>query len=393
MNTPNPNKIVLVHPVDSFHPNQGGAIRHIMYALYTFVKQRWDVTVIGTKIDVPDDTTSWKQTALISESPPNMLKRIPYWIRYLIVLYLKAPFMRLPDDAVILTHRMDCMLPFVLFHARNPKVLISAIPGNYLRTQYPFFYTYFGWIYRFFERICLKGIDCIIPVDPTTQSYYDQHQPNMNLTTCLPTAIDLSYFQLTSPEKARALLGWPTQSPIVLFVGRLAMQKNIPFLIRAFAKVEKILPQAQLHIAGDGECGEEIRLLARQLCSQVIFEGVVSPEKVPVYYNAANVSVLPSLEEGSPTVLKESLACGTPVISTDVGDAKLVLSLANDLGKIVGSNEQDLAQAMIEYLNMSETDNLREKRHKVMEAFSVENFGKRLTEICYQAQQAKNNTP
>ncbi len=379
--------VILVHPMDSFHPAQGGGIRYLMNMLNALRQQNWAITVIGTRANSAPTSAQWKQIALSPESENAILG----WVRYLILLFLRLFFIKLPTDGVIVTHRMDCMLAAVLFKPKNPKVMISATPAHYLRGNFPWFYKWFGGIYRLAEQICVNGVDLIVPVDPATADYYHQHYPKADVTACVPSALDEKFFISMSRQEARTQLDWVEEKPIALFVGRLSKVKNLPLLIRAFAKVEKVLPNAQLHLVGNGEDATELKKLAATCSQHIVFEGAVAPDKVVPYYTAANISVLCSIEEGSPTVVKEALACGTPIVSTDVGDASLVLSGDLDLGQIVSSNEDDLAQSLIYYLTRVENNPyIRQKRRASVLKYGAREVGAHLGRICHQAYESKN---
>lgn len=379
--------VIIVHPMDSFHPAQGGGIRYLMNMLNALREQNWSITVIGTRAHRAPASAQWKQIALSPESENAILG----WVRYLLLLFLRLFFIKLPSNGVIVTHRMDCMLAAVLFKRQHAKVMISATPAHYLRGKFPWFYKWFGGIYRFAERVCVNGVDLIVPVDPATADYYRTHYPKAHVTACVPSALDESFFVPLSRHDARAQLGISQDKQIALFVGRLSKVKNIPLLIRAFAKVEKVLPNAWLHLVGNGEEATELKKLAASCCQHVLFEGAIAPNQVVPYYAAANVSVLCSIEEGSPTVVKEALACGTPVVSTDVGDVALLISADLDLGQIVSSNEDNLAQSLIYYLTRTENHHhIRQKRRTSVLKYATKEVGAQLEHICYQARKTKN---
>lgn len=135
--------------------------------------------------------------------------------------------------------------------------------------------------------------------------------------------IEVVYNPVVTPdlaERARAPVDhpWfaPGQPPIVLSVGRLTKQKNLPTLLRAFALVAR-RSEARLVILGEGETRPELEALIRTLGlgARVDLPGFVANPYA--YMTNASVFVLASLWEGLPTVLIEALACGCPVVSSD----------------------------------------------------------------------------
>ena len=116
--------------------------------------------------------------------------------------------------------------------------------------------------------------------------------------------------------RARHLDGPYTE--MVLFVGRLAPEKDIPTLLHAVPRLAHLRPGARIVIVGRGHEGNALRQMATELelGDRVVFVGGVSGEELPAYFHACDVFVLPSIYEGIPTVLVEAAASGKPVVST-----------------------------------------------------------------------------
>jgi glycosyltransferase involved in cell wall biosynthesis len=107
--------------------------------------------------------------------------------------------------------------------------------------------------------------------------------------------------------------------PIVLAVGRLTAQKGIDYLIAAFGAVQKQIPDVRLVIVGpDGGQESHLRELAEDN-KHIIFTGMLRGPNLYAAYRAANVFVLPSLDEGSPIVLMEAMSFGKPIVASSVG--------------------------------------------------------------------------
>jgi glycosyltransferase involved in cell wall biosynthesis len=121
-------------------------------------------------------------------------------------------------------------------------------------------------------------------------------------------------------EKSRALCDhpWfaPGSPPVLLAVGRFTGQKDLPTLLRAFARVRRMRP-VRLLLLGEGEERTKLEALVRELgvAADVALPGfVLNPFP---YMARAAVLVLSSLHEGLAMVVIEALACGCPVVSTD----------------------------------------------------------------------------
>ncbi len=114
--------------------------------------------------------------------------------------------------------------------------------------------------------------------------------------------------------------------PVVLAVGRHVAQKGFDLLLAAWAQVAATLPQARLHIVGDGPLTTELHAQARALGIAGSVQWLAPTPAVEALYRAAAVFVLPSRYEGMPLVLLEAQALGLPAVAFDcpTGPAEMV---------------------------------------------------------------------
>ncbi|MBX3438819.1 MAG: glycosyltransferase [Planctomycetaceae bacterium] len=112
--------------------------------------------------------------------------------------------------------------------------------------------------------------------------------------------------------------------PLLLWVGRMVPVKRLDWLLAGAEELRRRGRDFILCLAGDGPLRREMEQLTADLglASCVHFAGSLAPESIGDWYRAADVTVLSSESEGLPNVLRESLACGTPIVSTDVGSVK-----------------------------------------------------------------------
>jgi glycosyltransferase involved in cell wall biosynthesis len=139
------------------------------------------------------------------------------------------------------------------------------------------------------------------------------------LIEVVPPGVDLERFRPGDAAAARAELGLGPGRRIVLTVRRLTPRTGVDVLLDAFSRAGG---DALLVVAGEGPERERLEGLAHELgvAGSVRFLGGVSEEQLVALYRAADVTVVPSLSlEGFGLVVLESLACGTPVIGSDVG--------------------------------------------------------------------------
>jgi D-inositol-3-phosphate glycosyltransferase len=148
----------------------------------------------------------------------------------------------------------------------------------------------------------------------------------------VPGGVDRTRFRPRDQAAARQALGLQARK-VVLFVGRIQRLKGIDLLLRAVARLVRMHPALAdgLRVlivggrpSGDGPERQEFlrlsRIAARLGISRLVdFVGAVDQERLPLFYAAADVTVIPSLYESFGLVAVESMACGTPVVAARVG--------------------------------------------------------------------------
>jgi glycosyltransferase involved in cell wall biosynthesis len=163
--------------------------------------------------------------------------------------------------------------------------------------------------------------------------------------------VDLERFQPLPREDMRRQLGLGA-APVLLSVGNLVELKGHKLLVQALARLLPEYPDAQLVIIGEGPERAGLEQLARDLGVQdrLRLTGALPNTELSRWYSAADLSVLASSREGWANVLLESMACGTPVVATDVGGSAEVMgdSIAGVL--VRQRDPESLAQAMLQLL-------------------------------------------
>jgi teichuronic acid biosynthesis glycosyltransferase TuaC len=159
------------------------------------------------------------------------------------------------------------------------------------------------------------------------------------------TGIDLERFRPADRAAAKAALG--IEGPLLASIGHLNARKGQEIAIAALARI----PGATLILAGDGP--ERAKLerdaAARGPSGRVRFLGVQPHDALPALLAAADVMVLPTASEGLANVWVEALACGTPVVTSDVGGAREVVDRP-EAGRLVPREPEAVAAAVNELL-------------------------------------------
>ncbi|GCB49276.1 glycosyltransferase family 4 protein [Streptomyces sp. NL15-2K] len=139
--------------------------------------------------------------------------------------------------------------------------------------------------------------------------------------TVVPNGIDPERFRPADATAVRAglapLAGLPPAAPLAVCVGRLCRQKGQDVLLQAWDAVAHRVPEARLVLVGDGPDRDRLREVAPE---SVLFAGAVT-DAAP-WYQAADLVVLPSRWEGMALAPLEAMACGRPVVVTDVDGAR-----------------------------------------------------------------------
>jgi glycosyltransferase involved in cell wall biosynthesis len=164
----------------------------------------------------------------------------------------------------------------------------------------------------------------------------------------LPNGVDERRFAPPArqvAEEARRRLGCAEGEVVIGTVGHLRAEKNQARLIRAFAVVAARRP-VKLLIGGGGPLKEQLTALSLELGvrDRVIFSGLMT-DPVPCYH-AMDVFALSSDTEQMPLALLEAMSVGLPLVSTDVGDVRTMVSAPNRRCVVPAADEQAYAQAL-----------------------------------------------
>jgi D-inositol-3-phosphate glycosyltransferase len=157
----------------------------------------------------------------------------------------------------------------------------------------------------------------------------------------VPCGVNLRRFRPVDKKSARQQLGFGDDK-IVLFVGRIEPLKGIDQLLKSVPYLQSIQELRVVIIGGDEGSRHEIERLRELSCNlhiqdSVTFLGLVKHERLPYFYSAADVCVVPSYYESFGLTALESLACGIPVVATDVGDLKRIIG-QGEAGYVVTDN-------------------------------------------------------
>lgn len=367
--------VVLAHKANILESDaSGGAVRFALDLLDYLRQQSVFVTFLGTGKN------------LIKNSDylfvPVSDEKDWWWPYKFIVRMFSKTRSNVPQSAIIQTFRLDTMLPFMVLTPRNPKAIMSDEPLSALRLKVkrPIL-KILEFLYRTVERQVMRKIDLLI-TDPNTASSYVRRFPWMrNKLAIMPTStVNTEIFRPMNRELLRKKYGFNPEDKIILFVGRIAKVKGIDLLLKSYKMLSSKSDKTSLVIVGEGEYMPQLRENIRKMgLSKVTLIGNIPHSAVPEIMNCADVFVLPSLSEGSPTVVREALACGIPVVSTKVGDVHTIIN-DSSIGKLVSHDEYELCNAINSFLNGNGPGEV-EKRLQAVKGFTRETVMKRMLEL------------
>jgi glycosyltransferase involved in cell wall biosynthesis len=169
-----------------------------------------------------------------------------------------------------------------------------------------------GYLRRFHQRATAT----LVPTDALAQ---ELHAMGIRNTRLLRRAVDTRLFHPSQrDDKLRASWGVDAATPVVLYVGRIAPEKNLELAVQAFRAIQQRMPQARYVWVGDGPA----RAALEAAHPDFIFAGVQRDEALARHYASADVFPFPSLSETFGNVILEALAAGLPVVAYAEGAAR-----------------------------------------------------------------------
>ena len=168
----------------------------------------------------------------------------------------------------------------------------------------------------FIRRYC-RDAAALVAVSGALRDAARQLAPGLSIEV-IPNGVDTTFFRPASEEAG------PTETPLLVFVGRLRQFKGVHHVLYALPDIEKRLGRpVRFTIVGDGPQMERLSDLAKEIIrsgagAAVRFTGWLDPDAVRAIYASASLLVLPSLVEGHPNVMLEAMAMGVPCVASDV---------------------------------------------------------------------------
>lgn len=160
-----------------------------------------------------------------------------------------------------------------------------------------------------------RSVDLVISPSPGMRKVLMDYGVDVEIEV-IPNGINLEPFQSVENPLSRNQLGLKDDDVVLIFVGRLAPEKNINLLLEAFSNIQQNCHRAVLLLVGGGPDKEEYEQLVKDLSLQgrVRFCGLISYEEIPRYLHLSDIFVTASVTEVHPLTVIEAMASGLPVV-------------------------------------------------------------------------------
>jgi len=362
--------------VSTFPPYRGG-IGNAAYNLARILAKDNEVVVFAPKHkqEVADSENEFKVEKIkpcLQLGHGALLTQLLWKLKHFDFIYLHYPFFG-SAEAVWLFKLLHPKTKLVIhYHMDNPGFSflfkILSLPSLMVRKN----------LFKIADKIICSSLDYVQNSD-----ILDLYEKMPNKFVDMPYGVDVNKFRVLPEQEVQKIKdrhGVRGGEKVVLFVGGLDKAhyfKGVGNLIKAFASVEThgYASKIKLIIVGKGELQKDYQQLATELDvgEKVIFADNVSNDELPVYYNLADVFVLPSIDksEAFGIVLVEAMACGTPVIASDLAGVRKVFK-DREQGLLVKVGDiEDLTEKLKQVL---QNDNLRERMGQAARELAEEKY-------------------
>ena len=347
------------------------------------------------------------QVFVYAPAVPGYTDSNPRVFRLKSIRVIDAPEMRLAFPVVEDGNIRDLTrFPLDIIHVHTPFTL--GLLGKYIATHQhvPIIYTHHTDYPEYAkaylkERVVLPFLakslsawfsnisDAVIAPSPKIRALLRAYGVQKPIYV-LPTGIRLQQFRRTRTcaRKARALrvrLGIAPGAKVLLFVGRLGREKNIEFVIRAFAELRKMRGEVDFVLVGEGPIRDQLKSLVTRLALKeaTIFTGPITHAEIAPYYQAADLFVFSSLTDTQGIVVLEAIASGLPVVALrDEAFTSMVKNGRNGFLLRPDASHTLFARRSAALLeNQAQWRRFSAASTRIARAFSEEEQGRRLTRL------------
>lgn len=278
----------------------------------------------------------------------------------------------------------------------SPEILFAVRMDSFERLCYRFAgvnnpvsnsrYIWFRFLGRIFEKYHISVLKRLKPeailASADLKSINEFHKRTGHQLDKLhfhqfPTRVDTDLFFPIEKMKARRQLNLPTDAKILMTVGRLSWIKGWDLILSSFAEIIKILPDAVLIFVGEGEDRNKLDDMASTLNirENIMITGSKPQKEVAMLINACDVCLVASYREGWSLAMCEMIACGKPIVSTDVSGARDMIQSEHNGFIVAERNSSDFAATVLRALNLRHAPEIS---LEIAKRYSVKNLARDL---------------
>jgi len=234
---------------------------------------------------------------------------------------------------------------------------------------------------------CDKTInELIVPTKKAWELFKEKYMVDRNVHI-VPTGIDTDRFKLENnkgfnKEKERSKLNFSNKDFVIIFVGRIAEEKNIPFLLKNMKSIIKKCPNSKLLIVGDGPDIDKYKKYTEKnkLSNSITFAGKVRWENIPKYYLMSDIFVTASTSETQGLTVIEAMAASLPTIC--INDESFNNTVIDNLNGKIFNNDKEYIEIITELYNDKKLiDRLKKGAKNTSEMHTVKYFSERVLDV------------
>ena len=238
--------------------------------------------------------------------------------------------------------------------------------------------------------------ELIVPTDKIYKLFKEKYELNKNIHI-IPTGIEIERFFIENIDKKlietlRKHLNISKKDFIIIFVGRLASEKNVEFLLKAHQKIIKDYPRIKLLIIGDGPDKEKYEKLVENLNieNNVIFNGKAAWKEIPYYYHCSDIFATASKSETQGLTVIEAMASEkTPLC---IKDESFLGTITNELNGLIFETEEEYISHVITLYENNDLLKYYNKQARIQaEHCSSTSYAKKVLEVYNRAIMDKSN--
>lgn len=375
-------KRVALITYQSFTRGQGGGTRYAATVARWAHAAGYAVTIVARSPDRDDHHTTAEGIA-ITELGGQKMKGLPsarLWDKDFVFARAVRRYLERQGDRFDIVHSIISDITTFIPRRLRSRLVVSVIEDFWTKkVSLP--HQLFSFYQRFQAGIAVRDSAVVTVPSQTALSFFKRSYPRtLDKYRVIYDFVDAKLFKL-----AEQLSAPPPRRPAIFVPQRAVSQKMVDTAIRAASELRREYPELRVRIAGGGPHEQKLKRLAQRLglAGQISFLGSIPFAQMPNFCHTATVVVVTSASEGaqpSPTAA-EALACGRPLVMTDVCDTDRVF--VNLVPQYRPGDHHGLAHKLRRVLRHYDEafEHTRRARAIILERFSLEKFLRQIEEI------------